>query len=301
MGRPAQPSVPSGGVVGQRGQLVGDETGDRPLGARPPLAPREPVVPAGELGEVQLGADELLVGAGLGEGLGEPGEAGRTDDAPAGPRRRAVAGADPVGRDREHEVLVGPHERGLGEVLPRPGELGPARRVHQEAGTLQGEHPGQLGVVVEVVADRDPDGTELGVEHREGVARGEAVGLERDAEVELAVGAHEAGRAPPGWPSCRSTDGSVLVALLEPVDHVDAVLVAAAATAWQAGPSASSAWSRCQAHGRCSRRAVDALAPRVQRQLREHDQIATLFAPRRRCRRASWPAWPPCPGPPPRS
>ena len=67
---------------------------------------------------------------------------------------------------------------------PSPDAAG---RIDEQSRSLHREDPRQLRVVVEVVTDLHADRPEPGLEHRKRITRCEAVGLERDAEVDLAV------------------------------------------------------------------------------------------------------------------
>ena len=106
------------------------------------------------------------------------------------------------------------------------------------------------------------------------VAGREPVGLERDAEVELAVGADE----PIGRDDVRRVVdrvGAGVAGLLEPVDHMDAVRRGHVdARPDTTGPSATSAWLAVPRARLMGVGTVGALAPRVERELGEDHEVA---------------------------
>src|SRR5690242_9076211 len=89
----------------ERGELLRDQLAHRALGAGAPFPPRQEVVPAADLSEVDVGADELFSRTGARERGGEPRVLRGRDDTAARPLRRTVAGPDAVRARRGHEVL----------------------------------------------------------------------------------------------------------------------------------------------------------------------------------------------------
>ena len=105
-------------------------------------------------------------------------------------------------------------------MFSRTWQVGAAGRVDDETSALQREDAAELGTLVEVVAGRHTDRTEVGVEDGKRVTGREAIRLERDAEVELPVRPdHPVGRDDVHRVEDRARDA----ALFEPVDHVEAV------------------------------------------------------------------------------
>ena len=127
---------------------------------------------------------------------------------------------DAVRRRSSDQVLVRTDQRHLLQVFARTWQVRAAGWVDDETSALQREDAAQLGALVEVVAGRHTDRTEVGVEDGERVTGREAIGLERDTEMELSVRPdHPVGRDDVH----RVEDRVRVAALFEPVDHVEAV------------------------------------------------------------------------------
>jgi len=94
------------------------------------------------------------------------------------------------------------------------------RWVHEQPRALEREDSRELGVVVEVVTDLDPDRSETGLEDRQRVPGREAIRFERDAEMNLAIGSDESFRRDHRR-AVVDHAGVLFVALLEANDHVD--------------------------------------------------------------------------------